>query len=176
MIQEKNTNTNTTRRCYSTGRESAPGSAAKAPQQIRYNLELPSRTSFRKNTLSTYHTQQQKQISPPIPSPYSFLPSLPLPHSTDDPSNHHYTKPVPAEMRLIACLLLLLPVLYSSIDTFLPRFFIFDPARLQQLSQASIEKFPDNATLLMEDLQASLRAEYGDKHINALRKDAWFFK
>jgi len=79
-------------------------------------------------------------------------------------------------MRLIACLLLLLPVLYSSIDTFLPRFFIFDPARLQQLSQASIEKFPDNATLLMEDLQASLRAEYGDKHINALRKDAWFFK
>ena len=79
-------------------------------------------------------------------------------------------------MRGIVFLLVLLPILYSTIDTILPRFFIFDPVRLQQLSQASIEKFPENATLLMEDLQASLRAEYGDKHINALRKDAWFFK
>ncbi|KAG0125016.1 ERG2/sigma1 receptor-like protein [Tuber indicum] len=78
-------------------------------------------------------------------------------------------------MRVIAYLLALLPILYYSIDTILPRFFIFDPVRLQQLSQASIEKFPDNATLLMEDLQASLLAEYGDKHINGLRKDAWFF-
>lgn len=75
--------------------------------------------------------------------------------------------------------LILLPIFLYVFDSMLPDFYIFDPAKLQELSQGAIAKHGGprgNATLLLEDLVESLRLEYGDKYVNSLNKDDWFFK
>lgn len=51
--------------------------------------------------------------------------------------------------------------------------------KLQELSQNAISKHGGpggNTTLLLEDLVEGLRLEYGDKYVNSLNKDKWFFK
>ena len=79
-------------------------------------------------------------------------------------------------MYFLAYFLLLIPVLYSTVDTILPRFYLFDPVKLQQLSRESIEVGGGNATLVMEDLVVRLQKEYGSRHVHGLDKDAWLFK
>ncbi|TGZ85481.1 C-8 sterol isomerase [Ascodesmis nigricans] len=71
--------------------------------------------------------------------------------------------------------LLVVPVILYCLDALLPRAYIFDPARLQELSKESIAAANGNTTVLFEHLTDSLRKEYGEKHINKLDKDAWFF-
>lgn len=73
----------------------------------------------------------------------------------------------------------LLPVLFSALDPIITKFYIFDPVKLQELSQNAIQKHGGpggNTTLLFEDLVENLRLEYGDKYVNKLSKDQWFFK
>lgn len=75
--------------------------------------------------------------------------------------------------------LILLPIFLYVFDSILPNLYIFDPVKLQELSQSAIAKHGGpggNATLLLEDLVENLRLEYGDKHVNSLNKDKWFFK
>jgi hypothetical protein len=62
------------------------------------------------------------------------------------------------------------------LDSYLPKFYIFDPVKLQELSKASIAAGRGNATTIMHHLVESLQKEYGTKHINALETDKWFFK
>jgi len=62
------------------------------------------------------------------------------------------------------------------LDPYLPKFYIFDPVKLQELSKASIAAGTGNATTIMHHLVESLQKEYGTKHINALETDKWFFK
>lgn len=77
---------------------------------------------------------------------------------------------------------ILLPIfsyVFYVFDSVLPNFYIFDPAKLQELSQSSIAKYGGpggNATLLLEDLVEGLRLEYGDKHVNPMVRDQWFMK
>ncbi|KLJ08086.1 C-8 sterol isomerase [Blastomyces silverae] len=79
-------------------------------------------------------------------------------------------------MRFLAFLPLLLVGLYK-LDQALPRFYIFDPQRLQELSKASIERHPNNVTELMTDLNQALRQEYGEKHVLPFDTDParWVF-
>ncbi|PGH09477.1 C-8 sterol isomerase [Blastomyces parvus] len=79
-------------------------------------------------------------------------------------------------MRFLAFLPLLLVGLYK-LDQALPRFYIFDPQRLQELSKASIERHPNNVTELMTDLNQALRQEYGEKHVLPFDQDPtrWVF-
>lgn len=75
--------------------------------------------------------------------------------------------------------LILFPIFFYVFDSILPNLYIFDPVKLQELSQSAIAKHGGsggNATLLLEDLVENLRLEYGDKYVNSLDKDAWFFK
>lgn len=58
----------------------------------------------------------------------------------------------------------------------LPKGFIFDPARLQELSKEAIASHPDgNSTHIMQTLAVKLREEYGEKYINEYEKDKWMF-
>jgi C-8 sterol isomerase len=79
-------------------------------------------------------------------------------------------------MRTLYILGLLVPLLCYLFDSSLPKFYIFDPAKLQELSKASIEAGAGNATAVMHHLVASLQDEYGTQHINAIEKEKWFFK
>ena len=45
---------------------------------------------------------------------------------------------------------------------FLGRTYIFSPERLQQISRESIAKYGNNTELLMKNIVASLREEYGE--------------
>lgn len=75
--------------------------------------------------------------------------------------------------------LILFPIFFYVFDSILPNLYIFDPVKLQELSQNAIAKHGGpggNATLLLEDLVEGLRLEYGDKYVNSLNKDEWFFK
>ncbi|KAL7274883.1 C-8 sterol isomerase [Rhizina undulata] len=70
---------------------------------------------------------------------------------------------------------LALPVLFYALDSLLPKCYIFDPVKLQELSQAAIEKHDGNTTAVMEHLVNGLRKEYGEKYVNTLDADSWFF-
>ncbi|KAI5852600.1 ERG2/sigma1 receptor-like protein [Morchella snyderi] len=81
-------------------------------------------------------------------------------------------------MRFIIAFLPLMIFAFKTLDAMISRFYIFDPAKLQELSQNSIAKYGGpggNTTLLLEDLVEGLRTEYGDKHVNKLSKEEWFF-
>lgn len=75
--------------------------------------------------------------------------------------------------------LALLPLLYfvfSYLDSQLPKHYIFSPEKLQELSKDALAKNPDgNATNIFHDLVDNLRAEYGEKHVNLVRDEDWFF-
>ncbi|RPA71922.1 ERG2 and sigma1 receptor-like protein [Ascobolus immersus RN42] len=76
-------------------------------------------------------------------------------------------------------LLALLPLLYFAftfLDAQLPKHYIFDPAKLQELSQGAIANNPDgNVTNIFSDLVDGLRETYGEKHVNLVRDEDWFF-
>jgi len=69
-----------------------------------------------------------------------------------------------------------LPIFLYLVDRQLPRFYIFDPAKIQELSKAAIAANPNNVTALMIDLTQSLRKEYGTKHVQEFDTKRWFFK
>ena len=84
-------------------------------------------------------------------------------------------------MGIVRILLLLLPLvlsLYQLADKNLHKGYIFDPAKLQELSQQSIDKFGGtnaNHTLLFQDLVERLQGEYGTQHIGGLKNEDWMF-
>ncbi|KAM5450115.1 C-8 sterol isomerase [Microsporum audouinii] len=59
----------------------------------------------------------------------------------------------------------LLTILFYWLDSNIGNFYIFKPARLQELAKASIDRHPTNVTALMEDLNIALREEYGSQHV-----------
>jgi C-8 sterol isomerase len=79
-------------------------------------------------------------------------------------------------MRTLYILGLLVPLICYLLDSSLPKFYMFDPAKLQELSKASIAAGGGNATLVMEHLVVALQEEYGTQHVNGLDKEKWFFK
>jgi C-8 sterol isomerase len=82
-------------------------------------------------------------------------------------------------MRFIIAFLPLMFFAFRTLDAMISKFYIFDPVKLQELSQNSIAKYGGpggNTTLLLEDLVEGLRGEYGDKYVNKLSKEEWFFK
>jgi C-8 sterol isomerase len=79
-------------------------------------------------------------------------------------------------MRTLYFLGLLVPLICYLLDSSLPKFYIFDPVKLQELSKASIEAGAGNTTVVMEHLVAALQEEYGPQHVNGIEKEKWFFK
>lgn len=63
------------------------------------------------------------------------------------------TKPIVFILALFAPLLLLW-------DSIFPRFFRFDPAKLQEISKVSIAKYGDDVEGLMRNLVKDLQKEY----------------
>ena len=80
-----------------------------------------------------------------------------------------------ATMRTLFLLALILPIIYF-VNSKLPGFYIFDPARLQELSQEAIARGDGNTTVIMHHLVQSLQKEYGPQHVNGIEADKWFFK
>jgi hypothetical protein len=74
-------------------------------------------------------------------------------------------------MKIILSVLLVVALVLYQLDKELPRFFIFKPARLQELAQASISRHGDNVTALLYDLNHSLREEYGERHVMPFTTD-----
>lgn len=79
-------------------------------------------------------------------------------------------------MRVLYLLALVLPVVFYLLDSQLPKFYIFDPVRLQELSQQSIAAGQGNATTVLHNLVGALQQEYGVEHVNIIENDKWFFK
>jgi hypothetical protein len=79
-------------------------------------------------------------------------------------------------MRTLYILGLLVPLICYLLDSSLPKFYIFDPVKLQELSKASIEAGAGNTTVVMQHLVAALQEEYGSQHVNGIEKEKWFFK
>ncbi|KAF8251013.1 ERG2 and sigma1 receptor-like protein [Wilcoxina mikolae CBS 423.85] len=78
-------------------------------------------------------------------------------------------------MRTLFLLGLIFVPIFLVLDSHLPKFYIFDPVKLQELSKASIAAGEGNATIIMHHLVDALQKEYGTKHVNALETDKWFF-
>lgn len=70
---------------------------------------------------------------------------------------------------------ILLSVFYWLDKNVLPSLYIFDPVKLQELSQLSIEASGGNTTVLFEDLVERLQKEYGKQHVMDLKREDWFF-
>lgn len=79
-------------------------------------------------------------------------------------------------MRTLFVLALILPIIYFVFDSKLPGFYIFDPARLQELSKEAVARGDGNTTVIMHHLVQSLRKEYGPQHVNGIEAEKWFFK
>ncbi|KAF8423345.1 ERG2/sigma1 receptor-like protein [Tirmania nivea] len=73
---------------------------------------------------------------------------------------------------------LFLSIFYVLDRNVLPKLYIFNPAKLQELCQQSIELYGGengNTTLLFEDLTGRLQKEYGRKYVADLNHEEWFF-
>ncbi|KAF8470850.1 ERG2/sigma1 receptor-like protein [Kalaharituber pfeilii] len=73
---------------------------------------------------------------------------------------------------------LLLSLFYFLDKHFLPKQYIFEPKKLQELCQQSLELYGGentNHTLLFQDLVHRLQGEYGKKHVQDLKNDEWVF-
>ncbi|KAK7898061.1 C-8 sterol isomerase [Exophiala xenobiotica] len=68
---------------------------------------------------------------------------------------------------------LLLPVFYL-LDQYIHTQYIFDPVRLQQISQRAIEIHGNDTLPLLQQITADLKAEYGAA-ITEWSKNDWFF-
>jgi len=79
-------------------------------------------------------------------------------------------------MRTLYILGLLVPLVCYMLDSSLPKYYMFDPARLQELSRASVAAGAGNATVVLHHLVDALQQEYGTAHVNGIEKDKWFFK
>lgn len=79
-------------------------------------------------------------------------------------------------MKTLHLILLVLPVIFYYLDALLPKGYIFDPVKLQELSKISIETGNGNTTQVMSNLVALLQEEYGSQHVNGMEMDKWFFK
>ncbi|KAI5808368.1 ERG2/sigma1 receptor-like protein [Pyronema omphalodes] len=78
-------------------------------------------------------------------------------------------------MKTLHLILLVLPVIFYYLDALLPKGYIFDPVKLQELSKISIESGNGNTTQIMSNLVELLQEEYGSQHVNGLEMDKWFF-
>ncbi|KAK6497462.1 C-8 sterol isomerase [Arthrobotrys musiformis] len=71
-------------------------------------------------------------------------------------------------------------IIFSVLDRYvLPKFHVFDPVKLQEICNESIELYGDdspnyNRTLLFNDLAARLQKEY-PKHVSEVKWDEWVF-
>ncbi|KAI5848008.1 ERG2/sigma1 receptor-like protein [Tricharina praecox] len=78
-------------------------------------------------------------------------------------------------MRTLYIIGLLVPLICYLMDSSLPKFYIFDPVKLQELSKESIAAGAGNATIVLHHLVDALQQEYGITHVNGIEKDKWFF-
>lgn len=80
----------------------------------------------------------------------------------------------------IGRIIVYITILFSVLDRYvLPKFHVFDPIRLQEISKESIELYGDdspnyNRTLLFNDLAERLKKEY-PKYVTELKWDEWVF-
>ncbi|KKY21431.1 putative c-8 sterol isomerase [Phaeomoniella chlamydospora] len=75
--------------------------------------------------------------------------------------------------KLSLILAVLAPLLYI-IDSFLPTQYVFDPARLQEISRNAISIHGNNSEPLLRQITQDLKAEYGDAVVDWEKED-WFF-
>lgn len=68
---------------------------------------------------------------------------------------------------------LLLPIFYF-LDQNLHKAYIFDPAKLQQISQNAIAIHGNDTLPMMRQITADLKAEYGSAIVDWTKED-WFF-
>jgi hypothetical protein len=74
---------------------------------------------------------------------------------------------------LLLFLGLLVPVIYF-LDQNLHAQYVFEPAKLQEISQSAIAAHGNNTGALLRQITADLKAEYGDA-IHDWTKEDWFF-
>ena len=73
---------------------------------------------------------------------------------------------------------LLIPVFFWADKNFLPTQYVFEPAKLQQISQNAIAMYGDGGNqteALLRQITSDLRKEYGDLINGDWGKDDWFF-
>lgn len=69
---------------------------------------------------------------------------------------------------------LLVPLFYV-LDQYIHTQYIFDPVKLQQISQNAIETYGNDTLPMLRQITADLKAEYGDAIIADWTKDDWFW-
>ncbi|BFZ57785.1 C-8 sterol isomerase [Savitreella phatthalungensis] len=74
----------------------------------------------------------------------------------------------------LAKTLAVLLLLWSVADQYVDRLFVFDHAKLQELSRASISLHGNDTSALLTHLTRSLREEYGNAVVEWSKED-WFF-
>ena len=73
-----------------------------------------------------------------------------------------------------ATALTVLVLLYAIADRYVSNFFVFDPTRLQEISQTVIARHSNDTATLLRELTTELQAEYGGAVVD-WDKDSWFF-
>lgn len=74
----------------------------------------------------------------------------------------------------VASILAVLVLFYAVADRYVSNFFVFDPKRLQEISQSVIAKHGNDTTALLRDLTSELQSEYGGAVVDWTKGD-WFF-
>lgn len=70
---------------------------------------------------------------------------------------------------------LLIPIFYVLDKNILHRQYVFDPVKLQAISQARIAQHGNDTESLMRDVHRDLRAEYGDAVVPEYSQEDWFW-
>ena len=74
-----------------------------------------------------------------------------------------------------ASILLILAPIFYTLDSYLHTQYIFDPHKLQQISQSAIHQHGNDTTKLLHVITETLRSEYGPGAVSAWDEDDWFF-
>lgn len=69
---------------------------------------------------------------------------------------------------------LLIPVFYF-LDKSIHTQYVFDPAKLQAISQAAIAHHGNDTHALMQEIHQELRTEYGDAIVPEYTKEDWMW-
>lgn len=75
---------------------------------------------------------------------------------------------------LVLLFALFLPILYT-LDKNIHRQYVFEPAKLQEISRTAIAQHGNNTEPLMRQIHRDLRTEYGDAIIKDYAKEDWMW-
>lgn len=78
---------------------------------------------------------------------------------------------IPKPLLFIAALI----PLFWTLDKYVHTQFVFDPAKMQSISQNAIKIHGDNTTALLRHITADLKAEYGDAIHSDWTDDDWIW-